>query len=161
MAKASYAGSFGAVSGPNGRLPRLKRFSRAVVDALEPRRLLAPWITTEVAGAVCGQAGDVEVADGKAYVLMGGLTILDVSGTGTPVQLGHLNVSAGRGVTVLGSYAYIWRSASADPSFQIVDVSDPARPAVVGSCLVGIGVSDAWVVDSYAYLISGVRVSNR
>ena len=124
---------------------------------LEPRRLLAPWITTEVAGGVGGGVFGVEVADGRAYVTMtdgstGQLAILDVSKGGVPVQLGRLTMA--EAVAVSASYVYM----AGSNSLTVVDVSDPVTPTVVGSYDSGAAVLGVSVAGSYAYVINQNRL---
>ncbi len=59
-----------------------------------------------------------------------GLFILDISNRFEVTLTGSLNIQSGK-IAVGGNYAYI----AGDSSLQIIDISDPANPAIAGSCL--------------------------
>jgi hypothetical protein len=99
---------------------------------------------------------DVVVVGTYAYVTEGtSLVILDVSDPTGPLQVGlQATQGTANGVANLGSYAYIASSA-----LQIIDVSKPTSPALVGSFLPPCcNPSKVAVADGYAYLIEGGEV---
>ena len=76
---------------------------------------------------------DVDVADGLAYVADWnyGLRIFDVSDLAAPVEVGKVQTGGyASTVSVGGGYAYVGESTNGG-ALKVVDVSDPAKPAVV------------------------------
>ncbi len=75
---------------------------------------------------------DIEVHGGLAYVGTGGsLDIIDVSDPLNPVLVAEGVGSVGIAVTVAGTRAYM--AGGPDYDFQVIDVSDPTEPVVLGS----------------------------
>jgi len=70
-----------------------------------------------------------------------------------PPIVGSLNLPSdgARDVTISGSYAYV---ASLQPDIQIVDISNPSSPVMVGSLSISGGGLAIAVSGSYAYLAS-------
>lgn len=85
----------------------------------------------------------------------GGLRIIDL-GNGSPTEIGFWSLAGyAYGVTVQGDYAYLANSAY---GFDIVDVSDPTRPAYVAS-LIFSGGKDV-VIDGAEAFVSCYSTSN-
>jgi len=103
-------------------------------------------------------AMDIYVAGKYAYIADGekGLTIIDVSNSKSPKKVNSCDTPGwSHGIYVAGNYAYL-----IDWGLQIIDISDPKRPKIVGShsmrtadkvCVVG---NCAYVVDNW----DGLRV---
>jgi len=96
-------------------------------------------------------ARDLVVTGTHAYLVARRLFILDVSDPNAP---SHEAVHDANGylmsVNVTGKYAYV--SPTAD-GIQILDVSDPATPALVGSH--PIGARDIAISGTHAYVTTG------
>ncbi len=117
-----------------------------------------------------GQYGEyayaVAVGGNFAYLVSwAGLEVIDVSNPADPVGVGQyidwLNPgSHATGVAVAGDYAYItleWMNPeNTDPPFlhymQVIDVSNPSDPVLVGVCETPGGTTDLAVAGNYAYV---------
>jgi hypothetical protein len=103
------------------------------------------------------------VIDGSyAYVSNGALRVMDLSDPASPVEVGvcrslDLMSLVGKVAAVVDDYAYIiyHGGSSKIGGLRIVDVSDPAAPAEVGTFVAGNLVRDAAVSGDYAYLLVG------
>jgi hypothetical protein len=101
----------------------------------------------------------VAVVDTLAYVgdFVAGLRIISVANPTSPYEVGFIHANRGAcGVDVAGSHAYV---ADAN-KLSVIDVSNPAEPALVGSCLTEYARYVA-VVDTLAYVADaqgGMRV---
>ncbi len=84
-------------------------------------------------------ANEIDVEDGFAYIAAGnsGLLIADVRDPAAPKPVLAYNPFAVRAVTVAGNRAYITRVAG----FSILDISDPAHPALLGTVPLKSGFS--------------------
>jgi hypothetical protein len=113
-----------------------------VVDVSLPNPLPANWSPPRVASFdTAGWVQDVDVVGDLAYLAdhNGGLSILDVSGpnqnTGQPIEqvggVGFIDGAFGAAidVEVVGQLAYV----ATTTGLQIVDVSDPTEPVVIGT----------------------------
>jgi ethanolamine utilization microcompartment shell protein EutS len=103
-----------------------------------------------------GGAFGVAVAGGYAYVVGGGLTVIDVSAPSAPVEVGFLDGGVGGGIAVAGGYAYL---ADWPPGLRVIDVGTPSAPVEVGF-LDGVSGGIA-VASGYAYVAAwpaGLRV---
>lgn len=92
-----------------------------------------------------GDASDVAVAGHHAYVTTrgpdeSGLHVVDISDPGAPVLVGSVDIpEEAHGVAVLGDRAYVgWGTclsggAGCPGGLDVVDVSRPARPEILGS----------------------------
>ncbi len=107
----------------------------------------------------------VVVSGSFAYITSFGryaLVIVDVHDPRSPYIVGRYEIdafdSAVSGVAIAGRYAYI---AGLRNGFLIVDISDPARPTLVGSCSTGGSTAMVVAAGNYAYVVdyfSGFRV---
>ena len=88
------------------------------------------------------------VANGSA-----GLRIIDVTDPENPVETAQYvtDGDAARGISVVGSYAYV----VADMSLRIINVSNPASPVEIGYYGV-VGIQSVTVSDNHAYIGTGV-----
>ncbi len=101
-------------------------------------------------------AVDVEVRNGRAYVLSDGLQVVDVRNSASPTVLGSIKTAhAFRALDVQGSVVYVveFNTMEGTGGLQLIDVSNPAKPTLRGR----IGVlspvmSDVDVAGTYAYL---------
>jgi hypothetical protein len=133
-----------------------------VVDVSDPGR---PVLTGT---AAVGNCRDMDVADGIAYFATEfGLELVSVSNPARPVSLGVFQVkqqisaaATAVGVAVQGKLAFL---ASARAGLQIVDISSPRQPRLIG----GYGTDssdsqDVAVAGNMAYLadVFGVRLVN-
>src|SRR6185436_12656351 len=109
-----------------------------------------------------GIAQDVKVEQGFAYVADGlnGVTIVDVSEATQPVVRGHVgDIGNAVGIDVQGTRGVV----AAGSSIHVLDLADPAAPAVVGSSNIGGGMRDVVMRGNYAYVAAsaiGYRVVN-
>jgi PGF-pre-PGF domain-containing protein len=112
-----------------------------------------------------GSAKSVFVSGNYAYVASwrdyDGLRIVDVTNKSGPVEVGyvaHPSLNGAMSVFVSGDYAYVPGSLS--NTLVIVNVSNPAAPAIAGSIADGAGGAKVWnplsvyVVGDYAYVAS-------
>ncbi|MFQ5511118.1 MAG: FlgD immunoglobulin-like domain containing protein [Candidatus Krumholzibacteriia bacterium] len=102
-----------------------------VVDISNPAAPLT------IGGVTDGTGGnDLEVHGDEAYVAAGdGLRIYDIRNPASPASLSHLPAVAGvgRSVAVSGNYAVLVTGSNPPGAVVVIDVSDPAAPAEVGS----------------------------
>lgn len=112
-----------------------------------------------------GTVKAVEVKGDYAYLLdYYNLMIVDVSNPLAPVELSKTELVATddyvNDVEVSGHYAYV---AAGDSGTQIVDVSDPLHPQVVGSTYgygaEGVTIEESILVEGYNRYIDGYIVS--
>lgn len=106
-------------------------------------------------------AWDVRASAGRAYVAWAyaGLVVVDVAVPSSPSTLGADANAVGTGVAIDGDYAYV--AGGAGGTFYVVDVANPAIPAVVGTLPLGQQTLRVEVAGGYAYLpveYVGVRV---
>ena len=107
-----------------------------------------------------GWAIDVAVSGDYAYVAdYWGLRILNVADPANPFEVGSYAAGGGTGVAVQGDYAYV-----VDGSLQILDISNPSAPALVGSC--DVPVNYVTVAGEYVFATGAdaglyvIKVSN-
>jgi hypothetical protein len=102
----------------------------------------------------------VAVSGGLATVISGqlGMQVVDVSHPASPRTLGFMGGTFRAG-TMAGQYAYLAETISGNPatvSLDVVDLTTPASPAVVGSVNLGaVGVSGLKAVGSLVYVAAG------
>jgi hypothetical protein len=122
---------------------------------------------------------DIEVMDGLAYVVTGNsrLEVIDVSNPAAPVELdrpsfppplpglGPLNaleLAPGGGLAYVATRLALFPSGGPRvPALQVLDVSDPVFPFVIGTFIAAdrAGISrDVEVQDGRAYLLSSQRL---
>jgi hypothetical protein len=93
-------------------------------------------------------SSDICISGNYAYTTSGGLTIIDISDNMSP-SIVLENFSDAERIDVVGNYAYL---GTASLELQIVDVSDPVNPILMGSTNLYDIPNDVIVVDSYAYV---------
>lgn len=112
-----------------------------------------------------GPAMAVAVAGNHAYVAAGsgGLIVLDVSNPAKPVRVGSYWASGvTRCVQVSGSRAYVARTvregggciAESRGRFDVLDVTDPAKPKLLGSHPMPRSIVDLQIVGQLAYVVT-------
>ena len=106
-----------------------------------------------VSSTLWTRAYDVEVRDDYAYCsFLNGLVIFDVSKSGNPQMVSQLLLGGGFGLDVVGELAYV---AAGDLGLQVVDVSDPLSPVVLGVLETPGEAKDVVVREDRAYLAVG------
>jgi hypothetical protein len=131
------------------------RWGLYVIDATNPAN---PHPASTVTGA---QVGAVWVDSGYCYYTTvsaspNSFRIADVSDPYSPREVGYIDGIASYDLYKLSYFVYL-------PGFQIVDVSTPSHPAVVGSCTSGgLGL---WTQSPFSYCFiavntDGMRVVN-
>lgn len=100
-----------------------------------------------------GPVNDIDVVGDLAYVANGRmLRILDISDPSTPVQVGAIDLGGVGAVRVRDGYAYV---AGRSPyGFCVVDVSNPAEPAVVWAAIGTLSRRKVLLYGDYAYVHS-------
>lgn len=102
-----------------------------------------------------GSAFDLFVLGKHAYVADGPrFTVFDISNPSAPTLLKSIGLNDARGVFVSGNYAYV---ADGSQGLQIIDISDPANPSVVGNYNTDGNAMGVWVVGDYAYAADDAR----
>jgi hypothetical protein len=102
-----------------------------------------------------GQADDVAVSDGFAYVLdrWGGLLrVLRLGSWSTTGEVGSFVIDDPRDLAVAGDYVSVTSSSS---GLRIVDVGTPSTPAEAGTLLSVDSPKDVAVSDGVAYVAQG------
>jgi hypothetical protein len=104
-----------------------------------------------------GYAWDVEVADGIAYLAAGlmGLRIIDVSDPHDPTELGAVP-GASAWVEINGGLVYL----IANDRLNVIDVTAPKRPVIVGSIFIGDARGDFAVANGFAYIPRNIFAPN-
>jgi hypothetical protein len=100
--------------------------------------------------ATQGSSFEVAVAGGFAYVAngVGGLRVLDLSNRAVPREVGLFAAANVQAVAVEGSLAYVGDSGA----LTLVDVSNPAAPALVSRFLAPGTPDKVLIVGSLAYV---------
>ncbi len=126
-----------------------------IYDATDPENL------RQVGYSEIG-VSEMAVADNRAYVLSGGLRILDVTLSDEPPleSLGNYGDGARAvyNVAVSGEFAY---AAVRDVGLQIVSLADPSQPVEMGRYETANHISEITVAGSYLYLNEIVNVDNQ
>jgi hypothetical protein len=159
-------------SSNSNRRPRFRLFLVAglaflAVGGAGPGELLE-WVASWP-GYGRGPALDVAVAGRYAYVAAGtgGLSVVDVGDPTQPRRVGGYWVPGmTQRVRVDGSRAYVARKvrsgggcrASERGSFEVLDLSDPVRPKLVGRFATGQEIKDVQVLGQQAYVLEGGRL---
>lgn len=118
--------------------------------------------------AISRGPNDIYVKGNYAYmtVILAGLKIIDIAAPSSPVTVGSLdlpeNVAA---VFVNGNYAYVASAEYGTPggfndrhgTLYIIDVANPASPAVAGYIVLPEAASDVYVSGNYAYVTCGLN----
>jgi len=134
----------------------------------EPQRAQAQTGTVDLIGQMGGGTNiAVFVQDNYAYIYIGyQLIILDITDPSVPVRVGQTDLLAssyrilGIGIYISGSYAYV---ADEDSGLQIINVSNPAAPTLIGSFGIPGEANDVVVSGNYAYvaaLDNGLQIIN-
>lgn len=109
----------------------------------------------EYVGQVGGSINAVAVRDDYAYVGEGPrLVVLNVSNPAHPTVVGKTAPlpQIVRGVTVVGSYAYV---AAGYSGLWVFNISNPANPTAVGSYDTAGYAYNVFVAGDYAYVADG------
>ncbi|MFA4889400.1 MAG: PKD domain-containing protein [Candidatus Omnitrophota bacterium] len=93
---------------------------------------------------------DVYVLGHYAYLasVNGGLEILDVTNPNLPLAGRFLPVGCIYGITIAGNYAYL----AEGNRIEILDISNPLAPLLVGSCNDMSGAQKVYIYENYAYV---------
>ena len=106
-----------------------------------------------VNSAVWTRAYDIEVHDGYAFCsFLNGLGIIDITNKAEPQLLSQLFLGGGFGIDVENEHAYL---ASGLQGLQIVDVSDPAAPILVGEHATLGEAKDIVKAEDHAFVADG------
>lgn len=111
------------------------------------------------------------VVDGQVFAGADGITTIQASNSGftatasvtvtsfSPTALSFISIPGfANNVDVLGNFAYV---AAGSAGLQVVDVSDPVNPFIVGSVATPGNANDVKVYGNYAYVaddISGLQI---
>jgi prepilin-type N-terminal cleavage/methylation domain-containing protein len=85
------------------------------------------------------------------------LQIIDACNTTSPSVVGTFNAAGNgnaNGVYVVGNYAYLVRMNSPSDEFVVVNVSNPASPALAGGLRLNTLDNEVYVSGNYAYVAS-------
>lgn len=106
---------------------------------------------------------DVYVDGNYAYTGNNGFRVFDITDKTNPVQVGY-NVIDGSIVRTAGDKAvYIRESMSANNPVMVMDISDPANPALLGQYNSPVMTNDLEVRGNYAFVScwwDGIRIVN-
>ncbi len=126
------------------------REGMVIVDVFDPA------LPSVMADDITHRSGDVIVKDQYAYVTdiggdywENGLKIFDIRDIDSPSMVGFIHDGAAHAVNLFDHYALLFGSF---PNMRIIDVADPANPAVVSSLDSVAHVNASVIVDDYAYL---------
>jgi hypothetical protein len=126
------------------------------VPTIPPSGSEAVQIVTQIGG----MATDLVVENGYAYVTQGsGLTVYDVRDPAIPELVGRVAPLGGapEGVALFGHHAYVATSAGSGDKVRhaglaVVDVGDPARPALVERLEYDGGLADVVIAAGHAFV---------
>ncbi|GCL41287.1 DUF4347 domain-containing protein [Dolichospermum planctonicum] len=107
---------------------------------------------------ILSYANAVTVVGNYAYAVGDTLDIIDISNPAIPVVKGSYKISNGRGVQVVGNYAYV---ADGNSGLQIIDISNPTTPTLKGNYDTSGWARGVQVVGNYAYVAdsgSGLQI---
>jgi len=125
-----------------------------VIDVSNPAAptRLGGYDTSGVASAVQVVGTIAYVADGDA-----GLQVIDVSNPAFPIfQSRFATISYAGDVKVVGNIAHVLSRSAVQGGLEMVDVTDPANPALVGSFYFEANFFGSLdVVDGFAYVATG------
>jgi len=110
-----------------------------------------------------GSARGVAISGTYAYVAdsSSGLQVIDITDPQNPHIISYVDnpFHAAYCVALLGNYAYVSSYVSSGPSFvrifgflQVIEVSDPESPQVVGGVIIPQGAGDLVLSGNHAYL---------
>ncbi|MGE5424324.1 MAG: LVIVD repeat-containing protein, partial [Syntrophothermus sp.] len=97
---------------------------------------------------------DVHVDGNYLYTGNNGFRVFDISNPASPVQVGYdTSDRAGAIVRTAGDLAvFIRESMGANNPIMIMDITDPAHPALLGQYLTPVMTSDLEIKDHYAFV---------
>jgi hypothetical protein len=131
----------------------LEPCSGPVGNGIGPTTLPQEHELEYVGSALWTRAFDGEVRGGCLYVsFLNGLGIFDVSDEDEPRMVSKLFLGGGFGIEVEGQTAFI---AAGPKGLQIVDVSNPLYPSVVGTAGSAGSMKDVVVREGMAYAADG------
>ncbi|PIT86498.1 MAG: hypothetical protein COU33_02805, partial [Candidatus Magasanikbacteria bacterium CG10_big_fil_rev_8_21_14_0_10_43_6] len=119
-----------------------------VVDVSNPSN---PFFVATSTGSG-GVAGGLDISGSYVYSIQAtALEITDISHAAVPTNIADFSMggSTAYDVTVKGNYAYVAQGVG---GLQILDVSDPSNPFIVGSTDPGGTARSVTVVGKYAYI---------
>jgi hypothetical protein len=93
----------------------------------------------------------ISIKGNYAYITMFGtntLQIWNIANANTPTNVGNLQLSTVGNIKAQGRYAYIVGTA-----LMVVDISNPASPALVKTLALGATLNDLAVSGNYVYLV--------
>ncbi|WP_321419932.1 PGF-pre-PGF domain-containing protein [uncultured Methanomethylovorans sp.] len=102
-----------------------------------------------------GSISNVVVVGNYAYAAQGqDMLVIDVTKTSNPSEVGKLTtLSLINSIVVEGNYAYI---ANGDNGLQVVDITNPTAPTIVGTYTYNSGAAyGVTVANNYAYVANG------
>lgn len=87
---------------------------------------------------------DIAVQDNYAYLacFQDGFRIVDLSNYDLPVDVSHIELENAYAVAVSGNYAFV-----AGNGISVIDVTDPAHPAITGS-IISLGIPSILKIES-------------
>uniref|UniRef100_A0A7C4TBS1 T9SS type A sorting domain-containing protein n=1 Tax=candidate division WOR-3 bacterium TaxID=2052148 RepID=A0A7C4TBS1_UNCW3 len=92
------------------------------------------------------------------YIGTGGsLRILDIQDLTNPQEVGYYLLPSSQSdirALDLDNVGHVYIGRSPEEVFQILDVTNPANPQPLGSCVVGDNITDLAVVGNYAYILA-------
>jgi hypothetical protein len=138
-----------AVRWPYAYLSEFNRFE--VVSLADESNIVVEGGTT-----LLGYGSDVAVAGDHAFVADGplGMTVLDVSDAANPVPVASwLTATGTSAIAVADGIVYLARGPSAG-AFEILDVSDPTAPALLGTVMLPVAVDAMAISGARAWLAS-------
>jgi hypothetical protein len=107
------------------------------------------------------EAQDVWLDNGRAFVAdgMAGLRILDVTNPAAPVELGGIDTVEYNSMTwsAVGRDSFAFTGWMPSPYLRAIDVTDPTRPTMAGSCRVFDPPKDMVLRDSLLYVAQAYR----
>jgi len=133
-------------------LQRLRPGHGYWIKATEATALTYAPITVELVSQLGGPVIAVAAQDSRAYVGLGfRLGIVDVTDPLAPFLLGRSEPLPAlvRDLATRGSHAYV---AAGPAGLRVLDVSDPARPAEIGSLATSAWANAVALAGDYAYL---------
>lgn len=102
---------------------------------------------------------DIYISDDYAFIISGGLVIVDISDPLLPVLSGNVEKNTGNEVHIYvdGNFAYISDNTE---GLMIFDVTDKSAPFWVNTFDNNYNLLDVSIEDDYAFVIDNVDISN-
>ena len=114
----------------------------------------APLSTRFSTNIGSGPVHALAVSGNRLYVGgQSGLSVVDISGSGTPTVLGQISLGAEvTAIYVQGNTVYAGTVNQSGPEFRIVNVSNASSPSVAGSLELGVDVAAIAISGTTAYV---------